>query len=100
MKRTTSGLFVPGVATAAPAEPERAVVDGLPAWLNAVTYRAADDVITIAALVPDSQLARAHVLAYEMTPEQARALLGALAACLTRSEQTVVDVAPDPASAS
>lgn len=70
------------------------VIDGLPAWLDGVRYRADDDTITMRVAVPNSQFSLAHLLALELTPETCRALVDALAKCLTQSEKTmtVLDV--------
>lgn len=70
------------------------VVDGFPAWLDGVRYRADDDVITMRVAVPQSQQALAHLLALEMTPDSCRALVEALGKCLTQSARTmtVLDV--------
>lgn len=74
------------------------VVDGLPAWLHGVSYRADDDVITMRVAVPQSEHALAHLLALEMTPEALGALLDALGACLIQSERSlkVLDVPAPP----
>ena len=74
------------------------VANGLPAWLDGMTYRSADDVITMRVAVPLSNVALAHLMALEMTPEACRALVAALGRCLTQSERalTVLDVPASP----
>ncbi len=82
------------------ATPEQLVRDGLPSWCHGVAYRSDDDIITVRIIVPESALARLHVLALEAQPEQLRALRDAIDECLSRSEKTmqVLDVPPAPAS--
>lgn len=80
--------------------PEVQLVSELPSWCHGVGYRADDDIITVRIIVPESAMARAHVLALEAEPVQLRALVDALSACLSRSEKTmqVLDVPSTPAS--
>lgn len=59
-------------------------VELLPSWCDSILYRADDD--TIVLCTPEGEL--------EASPEEARALVEALALCLSRSEQAsrILDV--------
>lgn len=76
------------------------VIEDLPAWCGGVLYQSAEDVLILRTQVPASQYAIKHLLHLEMTPTQARALLDALAQCLTRAEAAskILDVDPSPST--
>lgn len=78
--------------TRAPAYDAAAIADELPSWCGGVMYRA--DVDTLALMTFDGEPGAVEL---EMTPAEARALVEALSACLTRAAQAarILDVGAD-----
>jgi hypothetical protein len=78
------------------ADPARSIEtrDALPGWMHSARYRADDDIITITIGVPASSHALAHLLALEMTPDDARSVVDVLTTLIRQSEVVVLDVSP------
>ncbi len=66
-------------------------VDGLPGWMHSAKYRSDDDIITMVIAVPASTHALAHLLALEMEPSSARAVVDVLSRLVAQSEALVLD---------
>jgi hypothetical protein len=87
-------------ATSVQLKTPHVIIEDLPPWCGGVLYKSADDVLMLRVQVPTSEYAIEHLLHLEMTPTQARAVLDALAQCLTRAESASKILDVDPPSTS